>query len=143
VLGDKHVHFDCSKLQGYSDAKFKIEESNWEFSIEGACESSWLGMTNGLNWKAPSAFSVDMGSGRIGILGASYDHDSIMHYPSVSFAAQPVHGIQGLPLVRWKNGPPKDGKGVDESNAEVIPLAPGPSDGDKQGIKHLYPWLGW
>jgi hypothetical protein len=140
VLGDKYVNFDCSKLVGYDQVKAKIEGNpDWGISIEGICGSNSLGKMHDLNFPYPSDYSKDMGEDRTQYYPAAFDYHSIMIYASGDFAGDPAGGVKDLPLVRWKNGRPKDGK-VDDSTAEIIPWPNAISDRDKEGIVRLYPW---
>ncbi|KAG9186329.1 hypothetical protein G6011_02885 [Alternaria panax] len=141
---DNFINFDCSKLLGYDEAKAEIEShSEWGISIDEVCKSNNLGFTHGLDFMAPTQYTLDMGSGRVQSSGSSYDHDSIMQYSSVALAKNgQTKAVKDLPIVRWKNGRPQDGL-VDDSNAQFIYINTEPSDGDKEGVQRLYPWIGW
>jgi hypothetical protein len=84
-------------------------------------------------------------------IGRQYDVNSIMHYHSYGYLRSEV-GVQvpltamNVPLVKWRNGgsgfvPPQQ---VTETNAELIILNydAGPSVGDVDAVKAMYPWRG-
>jgi len=149
ITGDKYVNYDCTKLQGYWEAKQKVEsDPYWNgYTIEEVCNSNYLGKTGGLNWPLPAQFTTDMGQNEdrhdyVQTSGKKYDHDSIMQYFSAAGAGYLNGGVKDLPLVRWKNGRPSDGSGPDTSNAQQIPYPTRISDLDKFGVQFLYQWQG-
>ncbi|KAH6875114.1 hypothetical protein BKA58DRAFT_418724 [Alternaria rosae] len=146
---DQYIYYDCSKLEGYATAKWRVEtDPRWKgISIEDVCKSNYLGFTNDLNWWPPSQFTMDMGSDSKGkprgqTKGKEYDHRSIMHYESHSFAANYFGSVGNVPLAYWKNGAPSDGSKPDKSNAELIPFPTAISDLDKFGVQFLYQYQG-
>jgi hypothetical protein len=139
---DRDLYFDCSKLQGYTEARDTIAaHPEWGFTINQACESRYLGISKKeLNfWQAAeyALHTVDESHS----YGRLIDHNSIMMY-SWANAADLMHGLANLPLVRWKNGPPSNGHAPDHSNAETVQWPTGISDGDKEAVQKLYPWEG-
>jgi hypothetical protein len=76
-----------------------------------------------------------------------YDVNSIMHYASTTGAAMTGDEltVYNAPLVKWKDG--REGyqapSQVSGLNAELIMFdaAQGPSDGDAEVIRKLYPWF--
>ncbi|CAN9465216.1 unnamed protein product [Alternaria alternata] len=140
---DRDLYFDCSKLQGYTEARDTIAaHPEWGFTINQACQSRYLGTSKKeLNfWQAAeyALHTVDESHS----YGRLIDHNSIMMYSSWANAADLMHGLANLPLVRWKNGPPSNGHAPDHSNAETVQWPTGISDGDKEAIQKLYPWEG-
>lgn len=90
---------------------------------------------------------MDMGSDSKGkprgqTKGKEYDHRSIMHYESHSFAANYFGSVGNVPLAYWKNGAPSDDSKPDKSNAELIPFPTAISDLDKFGVQFLYQYQG-
>jgi hypothetical protein len=112
--------------------------NNYPFTIDDVCQSMSLGATRDLDFHAPIDYSTDWGTDPLN-KGRSIDHNSIMLYSSWSNAADLMHGLQNLPLVRWKNGKPADGSGPNHDNAETIQYPIAISDGDKEAIQRLYP----
>jgi hypothetical protein len=82
-----------------------------------------------------------MGDGIEQIKSKDYDHLSIMQYDLAGYAKNPHGGAADMPLVRWKNGRPKDGSKPNAHNAELIPEPEAISDGGQEAIKLLYPWV--
>lgn len=158
------MNFACSKLQGYSRAT----SLQSEFSIHELCTSSvisQLPIFKNLGF-APAEYSKEPfwdvfhknrdeehdGSRHVYTVnkGGEYDYSSIMHYSSEAWSSNGASDnpeestVHNVPLVRWKAGgrgyePPGE---VTERNAELIPFNTMPSEGDVEGVKALYPWLG-
>ncbi|CAN9309436.1 unnamed protein product [Alternaria sp. RS040] len=138
---DRDLYFHCSKLEGYTEARDTIAaHPEWGFTIKQACESQVLGTSKKeLSFWQAAEYALDAVEDNP-IYGKSIDHNSIMMYPSWANAADDMHGLANLPLVRWKNGPPSNGHAPDHSNAEIIEYPLAISDGDKEAIQKLYPW---
>ncbi|CAN9206782.1 unnamed protein product [Alternaria alternata] len=139
---DSHASYSALK-DGYTEARDTIAaHPEWGFTINQACESRYLGTSKKeLNfWQAAeyALHTVDESHS----YGRLIDHNSIMMYSSWANAADLMHGLANLPLVRWKNGPPSNGHAPDHSNAETVQWPTGISDGDKEAIQKLYPWEG-
>jgi len=141
ISGDLYVNFDCSKLEGYEVAKDKMEnEAIFKgLTIEKVCALDYLGWSPFLDWHAPIHYSLSLDDHRPQHAGESYDFESIMQYSSYAWAAASKSTVRDLPLVRWKNGRPKDGSDPDELNAAIIPGLNLISDGDKEAVQKLYP----
>jgi hypothetical protein len=82
-----------------------------------------------------------MGDGIEQTKSKDYDHLSIMQYDSAAYAKNPHGGVADMPMVRWKNGRPKDGSKPNADNADLISEPVAISDGDQEAIKLLYPWV--
>ncbi|KAH4196137.1 hypothetical protein HBI06_173340 [Parastagonospora nodorum] len=77
----------------------------------------------------------------------NYDSDSTMYYSSILASEKRPLTVFNAPLVRWVHGGPDYTlpTAVTEGNAVLIgeiPYKRGPSDGDFDGVKRLYPWRG-
>ena len=143
---DTYVHFDCTKLAGYAEAKKtwdeKHEAERWP-SMDIICASNWMGRRY-LDWNAPAEYSMDMGA----TLGHKnpqqypfdYDYKSIMGYESWLHSAiiddNPAH----QPLVAWNEPAPGKRDKVTRENAHMIMAAWEISDDDAQFVGLAYHW---
>lgn len=147
---ESYVHFDCSKLQGYNEAKAKVE-ADGSFDMHQVCNNHYL--AERYDFKAINDFdtmdhSVDDKDGHSHELfittSLEFDDESIMLYSSSEWMNQNgnSHDVKQVPLAFWKDrgmgvehpNPPKDGElELIEPNWEV-------SSGDYEGVCALYPW---
>ncbi|OWY41372.1 hypothetical protein AALT_g1125 [Alternaria alternata] len=150
---DDYVHFDCSKVRGYAAAKAKVDAAK-KHRMEQVCNDYRLALLydftaiqdfdtidhvdpvhkDGKAW--PLFIKHDL----------EFDDESIMLYSSAEFAndGADVDDVMQVPLAFWKDrgigfGPPSR---VEKDNLEIIDVRWKVSDGDLEGVKHLYPYLG-
>lgn len=149
---ESYVHFDCTRLQGYDEAKAKVE-TDGSFDMHQVCNNHYL--ANRYDFTAINDFdttdhSVDDkdGTSHSLFINTSFDFDDepTMLYSSSEWMNKngDSHDVKQVPLAFWKDrgmgvkhpNPPKDGEmEFIEPNWEV-------SSGDYEGVCALYPWKG-
>ncbi|KAH4107762.1 hypothetical protein HBI80_129040 [Parastagonospora nodorum] len=147
---DLYVKYQCENLYGYQIAKSQLP-SQPGVTMDMLCndgttcrEDPWS--TIGIN--CASDYATAQYKDTL-VLGKDYDVSSIMHYYSRqagNWRQGEAVTIHNSPLIKWKNGgkdftPPSV---VNDENAEIIDFTwgRGPSDGDLEGIRAMYPWIG-
>ena len=143
------MHFDCSKLENYEDAKGRVEAKG-EHTIEKVCNNYYHGFIYGLD--AIQAFdTIDHDEHKDGVdyplfinTDLDFDDESIMLYGSGEFMNSngDASDVMQVPLAYWKNRhigfePPSQ---YTKYDLELIPHQREVSHSDAEGIVHLYPW---
>ncbi|KAI4670566.1 uncharacterized protein J4E79_000849 [Alternaria viburni] len=147
-----YVHFDCSKLRGYAAAKAKVDAAK-EHTMEQVCADYRLA----LQYDFPAVQDYDtidhiapLREGGIELplyinSDLEFDDESIMLYTSAEFANDGANtdDVLQVPLAFWKHrgvgfDPPNP---VTKDDLEIIDVRWKVSDGDADGVRHLYPYV--
>jgi hypothetical protein len=144
---DKYIRFNCEGLDGYAEAKKRLDKSDYPLTMDEVCESNWYGRMPGIDWGFITNYSKDMGSTndgtRIVQTSGTYDEHSIMHYASDENCKGTKHHLKDFPLVKWKktgDQAPPPGTIPTDDNAVFIRWSTSPTGGDVAGVKQMYPW---
>jgi len=147
ITGDSYVKYQCENLYSYQAAKNLLPSQPF-VTMDMLCNDgttcrhepwSKVGINCAAEYNTLQNFLI---------LGKDYDIKSIMHYYSRqggNWKISERRTIYNSPLIKWKNG----GKGfippavVNDQNAEMMDFrwGYGPSDGDLEGIRIMYPWI--
>ena len=149
---DSYVHFDCTKLKNYDNAKAKVEKEG-KHTMAEVCNNYYLGLIYDFN--AVQDFDTidhdeyDKHGNKHTLFVNSdleFDDESIMLYSSTEFMnpANDPHDVMQVPLAFWKHrgmgyDPPEE---FTKDDLQLIPVNWKVSEGDGEGVRHLYPWEG-
>ncbi|KAH7086474.1 hypothetical protein FB567DRAFT_603521 [Paraphoma chrysanthemicola] len=144
-----YVHFDCTKLKGYAGAKAKVDKEG-KYKMDEICNNYFLATLYGFGiirdfdtidhteWNDGVDYPLIITS------DLEFDDESIMLYSSAEFIedGHDSTDVMQVPLAFWKNrhvgfDPPEH---FTKADLELIPVNWEVSDGDYEGVKHVYPW---
>ncbi|KAF2875201.1 hypothetical protein BDV95DRAFT_603964 [Massariosphaeria phaeospora] len=139
------LHFDCSKLFGYDDAKKRVEaDTANDYTMDQVCDDPQLCIHYGLGCDQWATRLFVDGGGKYDLTnGQPLDVESIMMYASTAgmYSTQDMTDIDNMPLVKWKNPGDNVPSRRTHDNVEIIPLPEKVSELDYAGIRHIYPWI--
>jgi hypothetical protein len=147
---DSYVHFDCSKLKGYAEARTEVEKHGRKHTVGEVCKTYWIA---DLYFFDPiqSFDTIDHLEVKDGkqyplfiVPDDEFDDESVRLYSLGEFMNPDgdPNDVMHLQLSYWKKrgtgyvGPSQPTK----DDLELIPVNWKVSSGDYEGVCHFYPY---